>query len=61
MSDTTAIQPGPGAALAAKTRRERRLPWGKWAIRTAAISYLTVLLIIPRLVIFRYGLQEGIG
>jgi sulfate transport system permease protein len=61
MSDTTAIQPGTGAAPAATARRERRLPWGKWAIRAAAISYLTVLLIIPLLVIFRDGLQEGIG
>ena len=60
MSDTTAIQPGTGAEPAAKARRERRLPWGKWAIRAAAISYLTVLLIIPLLVIFRDGLQEGI-
>jgi sulfate transport system permease protein len=44
-------------------RREpvrREFPWGKWGLRLAALSYLTFLLIIPLVVIFRDGLQEGI-
>jgi sulfate transport system permease protein len=61
MSNTNSIQAGPGSGPTAADRRERRLPWGKWGIRAAAISYLTVLLIIPLLVIFRDGLQEGLG
>lgn len=36
-------------------------PWGRWSIRAAALTYLTVMLIIPLLVIFRDGLQNGLG
>ncbi|HSL42001.1 MAG TPA: sulfate ABC transporter permease subunit CysT [Anaerolineales bacterium] len=37
------------------------LPWGRWGIRTIALSYLMLLLIIPLLVILQDGLREGIG
>jgi sulfate/thiosulfate transport system permease protein len=37
-----------------------QLPWGRWSIRTVAFTYLTVLLVIPLLVIFRDGLREGL-
>jgi sulfate transport system permease protein len=39
----------------------RRAPWGRWALKTAAFTYLAVLLIIPLVVIFRDGLSEGLG
>jgi sulfate transport system permease protein len=35
--------------------------WGRLGVRTAALTYLTLLLIIPLLVIFRDGIREGIG
>lgn len=36
------------------------LPWGRWSVRGAALSYLAFLLIIPLLVIFQDGLREGL-
>ncbi|MBN1304408.1 MAG: sulfate ABC transporter permease subunit [Anaerolineales bacterium] len=51
--------------LTAKTqaviRRRSPLPWRHWGIRTIAISYLVVMLIIPLLVILQDGLREGLG
>jgi sulfate transport system permease protein len=38
----------------------RRAPWGRWALKTAAFTYLAVLLIIPLVVIFQDGLSEGL-
>ena len=43
-----------------KERAVRRPPWGAWSLRSIAITYLAVMLIIPLLVIFRDGLREGI-
>lgn len=40
-------------------RESARLPWGRWGIRTIALSYLAVMLLVPLLVIFWDGLQEG--
>ena len=37
------------------------MPWGQWGIRTAALSYLAVMLIIPLLIIVQDGLREGFG
>ena len=37
-----------------------RPEWGRWTIRAAAFSYLTILLIIPIVVIFGDGLKEGL-
>jgi sulfate transport system permease protein len=37
------------------------LPWGRWGVRSIALSYLALLLIIPLLVILQDGLREGIG
>lgn len=39
----------------------RSLPWGRWAVRGAALSYLGFLLIIPLLVILRDGLSAGLS
>jgi len=45
-----------------KPNREatHQIPWGRLGVRTAALSYLTLLLIIPLVVIFRDGFREGI-
>ncbi len=37
------------------------LPWGRWGLRTAALTYLTLMLIIPLAVIFQDGLREGLS
>ncbi|MCC6955241.1 MAG: ABC transporter permease [Anaerolineales bacterium] len=38
-----------------------RPPWGRWGMRAIALSYLTVLLLIPILVILQDGLREGLA
>src|SRR5215510_10967698 len=38
----------------------RRLPWGRWGIQSAALTYLMVLLLIPLAVIFQDGLKDGL-
>lgn len=52
MSVQTTIEP---------THKYRTLPWGRWGIRTIALSYLLVMLIIPLLVILQDGLREGLA
>ena len=37
------------------------LPLGRWSVRSIALTYLAVLLIIPLIVIFTDGLREGLG
>jgi sulfate transport system permease protein len=37
------------------------LPWGRWGLRTVALTYLTLMLIIPLAVIFQDGLRDGLG
>lgn len=49
-----------GASLTAPLAVRSR-PWGRWSVRAAAFSYLAVLLVIPLAVIFRDGLQAGLG
>lgn len=44
-----------------QARRSRPLPWGRWGVRAAALSYLALMLIIPLLVIFQDGLSQGLG
>jgi sulfate transport system permease protein len=44
-----------------RTNKYRSLPWGRWGIRTVALSYLLVMLIIPLLVILQDGLREGLA
>jgi sulfate transport system permease protein len=39
----------------------RMLPWGRWGIRSIALTYLTVMLVIPLLVILQDGMREGIA
>ena len=37
------------------------LPWGRWGLRSVALSYLVVMLIIPLLVILQDGMREGLA
>lgn len=41
--------------------QSRSRPWGRWGLRSIAIGYLTLMLVIPLLVILRDGFQQGIG
>lgn len=52
MSIQTTIEP---------TNKYESLPWGRWSIRTVALSYLLVMLIIPLFVILQDGLSQGLG
>lgn len=38
---------------------ETPLPWGRWSVRAAALSYVAVLLVVPLVVIFQDGLSLG--
>ena len=62
MNETTTIPQSMGKSPPTSDRiRGRRLPWSRWGIRAVALTYLTVLLIIPLVIIFRDGLQEGLN
>ncbi|HEY0733669.1 MAG TPA: sulfate ABC transporter permease subunit CysT [Herpetosiphonaceae bacterium] len=37
------------------------LPWGRWGVRTVALTYLTVMLLLPLAVIIQDGLSDGLG
>lgn len=37
------------------------LPWGRWGLRSVALSYLIVMLIIPLLIILQDGMREGLS
>jgi sulfate/thiosulfate transport system permease protein len=37
------------------------IPWGSWGVRSVALAYLAVLLIIPLLVIVQDGTREGLA
>lgn len=53
-----------GRALPARQQPQGsrpHLPWGRWTLRSVALAYLTVLLIIPLLVILQDGLAEGLS
>ena len=54
---TTAV-PLAGTDRRASNERAGR-PWGRWSVRTAALSYLAVMLIIPLIIIFQDGLRGG--
>lgn len=56
-SNTLTIAAKPPANHQIVNRRP--LPWGRWSLRSAALTYLTVLLLIPLGVILRDGLREG--
>jgi sulfate/thiosulfate transport system permease protein len=37
------------------------LPWGRWGVRSVALAYLAVMLVIPLLVILQDGTREGLA
>jgi sulfate/thiosulfate transport system permease protein len=46
----------------APRRRAKPIVWqGRWSLRVIALSYLAFVLVIPLLVIFQDGLQQGLG
>lgn len=49
------------SALSANRPAQAHVDWGKWGVRSAAFSYLALMLIIPLLVIFQDGLREGLS
>lgn len=52
--------PGLGATPGAPPPKAA-FPWGRWGVRSVALTYLAVMLVIPLLVIFSDGLREGLG
>jgi sulfate transport system permease protein len=44
-----------------KRESNKRTPWGRWGVRSVALTYLTVMLIIPLAVIVRDGFQNGLA
>jgi sulfate/thiosulfate transport system permease protein len=61
MKNTVAVQPKNHAAPAASAHSTQPLPWGRWGIRSVALTYLALLLVIPLIIIFQDGLRQGIG
>ncbi len=58
----TQLQAQPtGQPLPKAAAPSRRLPWGRWSVRAAALSYLALMLMIPLLVIFQDGLSQGLS
>lgn len=43
-----------------KKEQHTSFPWGRWGLRSIALSYLMVMLIIPLFVILQDGLREGL-
>src|SRR5687767_10034837 len=41
--------------------RQASLPWGRWSVRSAALTYVAVLLVVPMVVIFQDGLSLGLA
>lgn len=39
----------------------RRALWGRWGVQSAALTYVTVMLLVPMAVIFQDGLQDGLA
>jgi sulfate transport system permease protein len=57
--DFAQVNQKPSGATAKRAYRAP-FPWGRLALRTAALSYLVVMLLIPLAIIFQDGLREGI-
>jgi ABC-type sulfate transport system permease subunit len=53
--------PNPNQNNPARTPKGTPLPWGRWGLRAVALSYLTVLLIVPLGVIVQDGFSAGCG
>jgi sulfate/thiosulfate transport system permease protein len=44
-----------------RPKASESLPWGHWGVSTVALTYLTVMLIVPLAVILQDGLRAGLG
>jgi ABC-type sulfate transport system permease subunit len=53
--------PNPNQNNPASIPKGTPLPWGRWGLRAVALSYLTVLLIVPLGVIMQDGFSAGLG
>lgn len=54
--------PAPGSAAGARGGlRAPAAPWGAWGLRTAALLYLTVMLVIPIAAVINDGVRGGLG
>ena len=42
-------------------RTSASLPWGRWGLRTIALTYMVVMLVIPLLVILQDGTRQGLA
>jgi sulfate transport system permease protein len=49
----------PGKPLSHPTARS--LPWGRWGLRTAAIGYLAVMILLPLSSILTHGFSSGLA
>jgi sulfate transport system permease protein len=47
--------------IAASRASRASLPWGKWGLRVAAISYLGLMIVLPLSAIFENGLKDGLA
>lgn len=36
-------------------------PWGRWGLRTIAIGYLALMIVVPLSAVFHNGLRDGLG
>jgi sulfate/thiosulfate transport system permease protein len=44
-----------------QNKTKKYFPWGRWGMRSVAISYLSVMLVIPLLVIVQDGTRNGLA
>lgn len=47
--------------IESSAKYQRSIPWRHWSIRSVALVYLTVMLIIPLIVILQDGFRQGIA
>jgi sulfate transport system permease protein len=50
----------PGPAAASRAPRGR-LPWGRWGLRAAALSYLGFIVVLPLSAIIENGFKDGLA
>jgi sulfate/thiosulfate transport system permease protein len=44
-----------------QNKTKKNFPWGRWGVRSVVISYLSVMLVIPLLVIIQDGTRNGLA
>lgn len=61
MEKTSSLSLEPHLKPPTRQQVRRPLPWGRWTMRSIALTYLTVMLIIPLMVILQDGLRAGLS